>query len=194
MRRLQRAVPVAGVDVGVAHLDAVLAGVAHELGRLVEAHRLAVEQRGAEDLRVVPLDPGRDVDEQREARRVALGEAVLAEALDLAEAALGELARVAVADHAVDELLAEGVDGAHVAEGGHGAAQLVGLVGREAGRDDGDLHRLLLEQRHAERLAEHRLAAPRRGIVDRLDARRAGAGRDAPCRPGSGRGARSPPR
>ena len=40
----------------------------------------------------------------REARGVALGEAVLAEALDLLEAALGELALVAVADHAVDEV------------------------------------------------------------------------------------------
>ena len=88
----------------------------------------------AEDVRIVALDPGRDIDEEREARRVALGEAVLAEALDLAEAALGELALVAVADHAGDELLAEGVDGADVAEGGHGAAQPVGLVGREAGR------------------------------------------------------------
>ena len=35
-------------------------------------------------------------------------------------------------------------------EGRHGAAQLVGLAGCEAGADDGDLHRLFLEQRHAE--------------------------------------------
>ena len=36
-------------------------------------------------------------------------------------------------------------------------AQLVGLAGREAGADDRDPHRLLLEQRHAEGLAEHLL-------------------------------------
>ena len=165
--RLQRAVPVAGIDVGVAHLHAVLARVAHQLGRLVEAHGLAVEDGGAERVRVVPLDPRRHIDQVREAGRVALGKAVLAEALDLAEAALGEFTLVAVANHAGDELLAEGVDGADVAEGGHGAAQLVGLVGREAGADDGDLHRLLLEQRHAQRLGQHRLQ--RRGrIVHRL--------------------------
>jgi hypothetical protein len=36
-----------------------------------------------------------------------------------------------------------------------GAAQPVGLFRGEAGGDDGDLHRLFLEQRHAQRLAEH---------------------------------------
>ena len=34
---------------------------------------------------------------------------------------------------------------------------LIGLARREAGGDDGDLHRLFLKQRHAQRLAEHRL-------------------------------------
>jgi hypothetical protein len=34
--------------IGVAHLDAVLARVAHQLGWLVEAHGLAVEDGGAE--------------------------------------------------------------------------------------------------------------------------------------------------
>ena len=71
-------------------------------------------------------------------------------------------------------------------------AQLVGLGRREAGRDDRDLHRLLLEQRHPERLsgrARARASGSRRGR-----GLRAGAGRDAPCRPGSGRAGRSRPR
>ncbi len=164
---LQRAVPVRAVDVGRAHLDAVLAGVAHDLRRGVEAHRLAVQERAGEDRRVVALQPGRDIDQEREARRVALREAVLAEALDLAEAALGEVARVAARHHAVDHLLAEGVDRAAVPEGRHGAAQPVGLGRGEAGGDDGDLHRLLLEQRHAQRLAQHPAQLLRRE-VDRL--------------------------
>ena len=42
-------------------------------------------------------------------------------------------------------------------EGRHGAAKLVGLAGREARAFDGDPHRLLLEQRHAQRLAQHLL-------------------------------------
>ena len=136
-------------------VDPVLAGVADDLGRGVEAHRLGVEERAGEDRRVVALEPGRGVDEEREARGVALGEAVGAEALDLAEAAFGEVGRVAVRGHAGEEALAEGVDGADVLEGGERAAQPVGLVGGEAGADDGDLHRLLLEERHAEGLAEH---------------------------------------
>ncbi len=83
------------VDVERQHLDAVLARVAHDLRRGVEAHRLAVQQRAGEDGRVVALEPGRDIDQQREAGGVALREAVGAEALDLAEAALGEVALVA---------------------------------------------------------------------------------------------------
>jgi hypothetical protein len=68
----------------------VLARVAHQLRRRVEAHRLAVEQRGQEGVRVVALEPGADVDQQRKAGGVALGEAVFAEALDLLEDALGK--------------------------------------------------------------------------------------------------------
>ena len=82
------------------------------------------------------------------------GEAVLAEALDLVEAELGEVALVAARGHPLDQLFAEGVDGAGVAEGGHGAAQRIGFGGGEAGGNDGDAHGLLLKQRHAERLAQ----------------------------------------
>ena len=47
------------------------------------------------------------------------------------------------------------MDLAGVPERRHGAAQPVGFVGREFRRRDGDLHRLFLEQRHAERALEH---------------------------------------
>ena len=148
-------VPVGMIDIDRAHLDAVLAHVAHDLRRRVEAHGLRVEQRGREHVRIAALEPGRGIDQQREARGMAFREAVFAEALDLAEAALGELARIVARDHAFDHLGLERADGAGALEGRHGAAQLVGLARREAAGDDGDLHRLLLEQRHAERLAEH---------------------------------------
>ncbi len=156
-RGLERAVPVAGADVGRQHHHPVLAGVAHQLGRGVESHRLAVEQDGAEHLRIEALDPGRDVDQLGEGGRVALGEAVFAEAPDLVEAAAGEVRIVAALDHAADHHLLVLMDGAHVAEGGHGAPEAVGLVAGELGRHHGDLHRVLLEQRHAEGLAEHLL-------------------------------------
>ena len=70
--------------------DAMLAGVADDLRRGIEAHRLAVQQGAGEDRRVVALHPGRGIDQVGEAGGVALGEAVAAEALDLLEHPLGE--------------------------------------------------------------------------------------------------------
>ncbi len=142
---LQEIVPGAEVHVDMAHFDAMLARVAHDLGRRIEAHRLRVEQRAGERGGMELLDIGRDIDEQREARRMAFGKAVGAEALDLLEAALGEIPGVAALDHAADEHLLERVDGAEIAERRHGAAQAVGLGRRELRRDHGELHRLLLE-------------------------------------------------
>ena len=152
---LERAIPVAEVHVGLAHLHVMVACVDDELGRLVEAHGLAVQDGGAEDIRIVAFHPSGGIDEQGEARRMAFGEAVLAEALDLAEAACDELGVVAAGCHVSDERLTVFVNVAVVAEGGHGAAQPVRLVGRELGGGDGDLHRLLLEQRHAARPLQH---------------------------------------
>jgi hypothetical protein len=40
---------------------------------------------------IARLEPGGGIDQQRKARRVAFGKAVFAKALDLAEAALGEI-------------------------------------------------------------------------------------------------------
>ena len=140
------------VHVDRPHLDAVLARVAHQLRRRVEAHRLAVEQRREEGVGVVALDPAADVGEQREAGGVALREAVFAEALDLLEDALGELARVALLDHAADQPLRGTAPRPPLAlPGRHRAAQLVGLAGREVGGEHRDLHHLLLEDRHAQR-------------------------------------------
>ena len=81
----------------------------------------------------------------REARGVALGEAIFAEALDLVEAALGELGRIAARRHAAHHLLVQPVDGAAAAEGRHGAAQLVRLGPGEFRRHHGEPHGLLLE-------------------------------------------------
>ena len=152
---LQRRVPVAGVDVRGAHLDPVLAGVADDLGRGVEPHRLAVQQTGGEHIGINPLHPGRDIDQVGEGAGVALGEAVLAEPLDLVEAVPGEVGIVAARDHPPDHFFLEIPDGAVVAEGGHGPAQAIGLLAAELRGRHGDLHRLFLEQGHAQRLAQH---------------------------------------
>ena len=84
--------------------------VAYNLRRRVEAHRLAVEQRGREDVRIVALHPARNVDEVGKARRVAFGKAVFAEAADLLEASLDKAAFVTAFHHPVDEQVLEILD------------------------------------------------------------------------------------
>ena len=101
--------------------------------------------------------PAGGVGDQREACRVAFRETVRAEAFELAERAVRKLDIVAVVDHALDELVLELVDPTRELECRHCAAQLIGFIGRKASRDHRDLHRLLLKERYAERLAEHLL-------------------------------------
>ena len=93
------------IDVDLAHLDPMFARVAHELRGRVKAQRLRIEHRGEKHVGVAAFHPARGVDQQREARRMALGKAVFAKALDLPEAALGEFAVIALGDHALDHLL-----------------------------------------------------------------------------------------
>ena len=91
----------------------------------------------------------------RESGGVALGKAVFAKALDLVKTIFGEFLGVAAPDQIADHLLLEFMDGADMAERGHCPAQLVGFVGREFRRLDGDAHGLFLEQGHAEGLVQH---------------------------------------
>ena len=76
IRRLQRAVPAAVVDTDWPDLDAVRLGIAHDLRRRVEPHRLGVQQRAAEHVRMVAFHPRAGVRDQRETRRMALGKPI----------------------------------------------------------------------------------------------------------------------
>src|SRR5262249_51927394 len=67
---LQRAVPVAVVDVRRAGLDAVFYCIAHDLGRGVKAHGLTIEKSAGEYCRIVAFHPGRDIGELGKARRM----------------------------------------------------------------------------------------------------------------------------
>ncbi len=86
---------------------------------------------------------------------MAFRKAVGTKALDLAEAAFGEILRVTARHHPADELAAKPVDRAEITEGCHGPAQPVRFLAGEIRRSDGEVHRLLLEDRHAECLAQH---------------------------------------
>ena len=165
--RLQRAIPSRRIDAERADLDAMVLCVPHDLGGGVEAHRLAVEQGGAEHVRMPALEPGAGVGDEREGGGMAFREAVGSEAFELLEGRFGKAGIVAVRDHALDELVAEPGDAARELERRHRLAQHVRLAGAEAGADDGDPHGLFLKERHAERLAQHLLQVRRRKI-DRL--------------------------
>jgi len=98
--RLQPIVPKAEIHVDRARLDAAdLLRLAHDLGGCVEAHGLRVQKRAGEGRRVMAFQPGGDVDQLGEGGGVAFREAVAAEALDLVEAALGEIALIAARHH-----------------------------------------------------------------------------------------------
>ena len=98
---------------------------------------------------------------------MALGEPVLPEAANLAEHPLGELGGDALGRHPADEPVVVALDAPAAPPRRHVAPQLVGLAGGVVGRDHRELHHLLLEQRHPQRLREHRLEA-RVGVGHRL--------------------------
>ncbi len=152
---LEQIVMVAGVDIRAAHLHSMLARVADQLGGRIKAHRLRIEQRAGEHRRMMAFEPGRNIDQLGEALGMAFGKPIASEALDLVVAALRESAIVAAPHHPLDHLRFIAMDRSDIAEGGHGPAKAIGLVRREARRDNGNLHRLFLEQRHAESAAEH---------------------------------------
>src|SRR3546814_957642 len=91
----------------------------------IESHRLRVEEAGAENLRMPAFEPAGRIGDESEARRMAFGKAIAAEAFELPEGLLGEFGRIAALDHAGDQLLLELRDPAGVLESRHSAAELI---------------------------------------------------------------------
>src|ERR1700757_1792383 len=112
------------IYIDFAHLDAMLARIADDLGGRIEAHRLRVEQSAAKGRGIFPLEPARDVDEVGEARRMAFGKTIFSKTLDLVEATLREIRVISPADHPPDHLLLECADVALGTEGRHCLPQL----------------------------------------------------------------------
>ena len=110
------------VHIGGQHLNSVFCSIAHDLRRCIKAHRLRVEQRAGERRWEVTLEPARDIDEMREARRMAFGKAIFAEAPYLVETALRELSIIATLHHAFDHQVLQFVHHAAAAESRHGLA------------------------------------------------------------------------
>ncbi len=153
--------------VDLAHLDAVGAGIADDLGGSVKAHRLRVQQAAAERVGMKMLQPGRDINELRKTRGVAFRETVRAETLDLIKTVFREFRIVAAPDHVAGHLLLEIADGADIAKRRHRTTQSVRLFRRKSRRLDRDPHRLLLKQGYAERLVQDLVEFVRRSVRGR---------------------------
>eukprot|EP01133_Synstelium_polycarpum_P022392 gene22391-biopygen18867 len=142
------------------------ARILHQLRGAVKTHGLAIEQGAQKGGRFVAFQPGTGVGQQGETGRVRLGKAVFAEALDLAEDGLCELPVILIFDHRFDDAFLVIVHAALAFPGRHGAPQLIGLAGREIGRDDGHLHHLFLEDGNTQGASQRLVQALR--ILDRF--------------------------
>src|SRR5262245_66180404 len=87
----ERRIPGRLIDVGRPYFDAVFARIAHDLCRCVKTHWLRVEKCGGKNVRIMACEPGRSVDQKREARRVTFWKAIVDEPFDLLEVARREL-------------------------------------------------------------------------------------------------------
>ena len=159
---------VAPVDVGSlecqAHLDCVFKQSLHFVG-VVHLHRHV----GAEKFRrVMHLQPGGVIGQERVGSRVRLVEAVACELLHVVKNLIGLLLREAVARRAIPEYLAlhRHFVGLFLA---HGAAQHVGAAQRIAAQNLRHLHHLLLIHHHAVGVFENAFNA-RVGVLHRLAA------------------------
>ena len=156
---LQRAIPIAAHHVHCAHFNAMALRVLHQLRRAVEPQRLCVEQRGQKTGRLVALEPGTHIHQQRETGRVALRETVFTKPFDLPEYLFRERSGITICNHAVHHAVIELVHPTGPFPRRHRAAQLVGFIGAEPGSRHGDLHHLLLKNRHPQRARECRTQA-----------------------------------
>ena len=143
------------VDVERQNLDTVAARVLHQLAGAIKAQGLAVEHGSQKASGFMALEPAAHVHQQRKTGGVALRKAVFAKAFDLLKKAIGKLLRVAIGHHRAHQSIVKMLHAALAFPGSHGAAQAVGLAAAEIGRRHGDLHHLLLKNRHAQGAFEH---------------------------------------
>ena len=164
---LQRVVPVAVAHVHRPHGHPVAAGILQQAAGRIEAHRLGIEQRTDEGGGLMALEPAAHVGDQRKRAGMAFRKAIVGKSLQLLEDPLGKRQAVAAFLHATYQALAVDLQVAMTAPGRHRTPQMISLARGVAGGDDGQLHGLLLKERHPQRALED-LAQRLGRIVDRL--------------------------
>ena len=163
----QRVVPVAVAHVHRPYGHAVAAGILQQAAGRIEAHRLGIEQRTNERGGLMALEPAAHVGDQRKRTGMAFRKTIVGKSLQLLEDPLGKRQAVAAFLHAAHQALAVDLQVTVTAPGRHRTPQMVSLARGVAGGDDGQLHGLLLKERHAQRALED-LAQRLGWIVDRL--------------------------
>src|SRR5690348_2766243 len=96
---------------------------------------------------------------------MALRETIGAKALDLLKAVFGELRIVTPPDHVSNQLLLKISNRPDITKRRHRTAQSICFFRGKSGGFNGDAHRLLLEQGHAERLVQDLVKLVRRAML-----------------------------
>ena len=102
------------------------------------------------------FDPAGNIDQQCKTGRMAFRKTIFAKAFDLFEDALSKIALITAFQHAAQNAFIETGDAAFALPRRHRTAQCIGLTGREASRQNRDLHDLLLKDRYAQRARQCR--------------------------------------
>ena len=105
---------------------------------------------------MVAFEPGRDIGKEGKACRVRLWEAITAKSFDLIEQPVCKVRGVALAEHALLELVLEGEELAVLAPVADRAPQGVGFSSREPSSHHGQTNHLFLEYRHAQCARQNR--------------------------------------
>jgi hypothetical protein len=154
---LDGAVPAGDLHVDGVEPYAAALRVLDERRRMVEPHRLIVEQRRIERRRIVHLEKRARVRQQGKAGRVRLGESVQCKGRDGRDDLLRRFAANPPTRHAVAQLRLDLGHPPFRPFEPERAPQRFGLSPAEPGRHHRHAQQLLLEQRHAKRACENRL-------------------------------------
>ena len=152
-----RTIPITKVHIHWQHMHAVCFRVGDQLSRLIKTHRLAIDQRRTKRGRIVSLEPTRNVNQFGKTSRVRLWKTILTKTADLPEHLPRKLFGQSSFFHPRMQLLAELFNDPGLSPLPHRSSQLIRFAGRKPGRHHGQLHRLLLENRHAQRSMQHLL-------------------------------------
>ncbi len=129
--------------------------VLDEHGSRVEAHGLVVQDGRGEDRQVVELQPRRGIGDQCEAGGMGLREAIERKRADGADDLFLRMGVNVVGVHAGPELDLECLHLVRRPAATESAPQFFGLTASEVRNHHGDAQKLFLEERNAQRAAQH---------------------------------------